>query len=131
MIVLHVQRYKIASCSHDHCSKFLVFTIMRIEACLQDIAIWMALSKLKLNGETELLVIGCTICLLSASQLSSYTAIDGSVIQPSHFTRKIGVIFCNKLNMECQVSAIYKSAFFYIRNISGIRKVLSVNSAKA
>ena len=74
-------------------------TTTRIEACLQDIATWMSLNKLKLNGnKTELLV---------------------------------GVIFDNKLNMERQVSAICKSASFHIRNISRIRKFLSVSSAKA
>ena len=79
--------------------------------------------------KTELLVIGS--CNPPAFQLPSFTAIDGSVIEPSHFARNIGVIFDNKLNMERQVSAICKSAFFHIRNISRIRKFLSVDSAKA
>ena len=120
----------------DDCQVYFSFdsvssaTITRIEACLQDIASWMSLNKLKLNGDkTELLVIGSRN--LSASQLSSFKAIDGSVIRPSHFARNIGVIFENKLNMERQVSAICKSAFFHIRNISRIRKILSVSSAKA
>ena len=105
-------------------------TTTRIEACLQDIGTWMSLNKLKLNGDkTELLVIGSGN--LSASKLSSFTAIDGSVIQPSHSARNIGVIFDNKLNMERQVSAICKSAFFHIQNISRIRKFLSVSSTKA
>ena len=105
-------------------------TITRIEPCLQVIATWMSLNKLKLNGDkTKLLVIGSRN--LSASQLPSFKAIDGSVIQPLHFARNIGVIFDIKLNMERQVSAICKSAFFHIRNISQIRKFLSVNSAKA
>ena len=120
----------------DDCQVYISFdsvssaTITRIEVCLQDIATWMSLNKLKLIGDkTELLVIGSRN--LSASQLPSFKAIDGSVIQPSHFARNIGVIFDNKLNMECQVSAICKSALFHIRNISRIRKFLSVNSAKA
>ena len=105
-------------------------TTMRIEACLQDIGTWMSLNKLKLNDDkTELLVIGSGN--LSASQLPSFTATDGSVIQPSHSAKNIGVIFDNKLNMERQVSAICKSAFFHIRNISRIRKFLSVSSTKA
>ena len=69
--------------------------------------------------KTELLVIGS--CNPPAFQLPSFTAIDGSVIKPSLFARNIGVID-NKLNMERQVSAICKSAFFHIRNISRIRK---------
>ena len=103
----------------DDCQVYFLFdsvssdTITRIKACLQDIATWMSLNKLKLNGDkTELLVIGS--CNLPASQLPSFTAIDGSVIEPSHFARNIGVIFDNKLNMKRQVSAICKSAFFHI-----------------
>ena len=52
-------------------------------------------------------------------------------MQPSHSARNIGVIFDNKLHMERQISAICKSAFFLIRNISWIRKFLSVSSTKA
>ena len=105
-------------------------TTTRIEACLQDIGTWMSLNKLKVNDDkTELLVIGSGN--LSASQLPSFTATDGSVIQPSHSAKNIGVIFDNKLNMERQVSAICKSAFFHIRNISRIRKFLSLSSTKA
>jgi len=56
----------------------------------------MSLNKLKLNSEkTELLVIGSGN--LSVSQLPSFTAMDGSVIQHSHSARNIGVIFDNKL----------------------------------
>ena len=90
----------------------------------------MFLNKLKLNDDnTELLVFG--LHNLSASQLPSFTAIDGSVIQPSPSARNISVISDNKLNMARQVTAIFKSAFFHIRNIFRIRKFLSVNSTKA
>ena len=65
---------------------------------------------------TELLFIGSGN--LPASQLPSFTAIDGSVIQPSRCARNLGAIFDNKLNMERQVSAICKSAFLNIRNIT-------------
>ena len=69
---------------------------------------------------------------LSVSQLPSFTAMNGSVIQPSHSARNIGVICDNKL-IERLVSAICKSQFmfFHIRNISRIRKFLSVNITKA
>ena len=81
----------------DDCEVYFSFhsvssdTVMRIEACLQDIATWMPMNKLKLNGDmTELLVSGS--CNLPASQLPSFTAIDGSVIEPSHFARNIHVV---------------------------------------
>lgn len=57
-------------------------------------------------------------------------AVDGSAIKPPQSASNIGVIFYNKLNMECQVTAIFKSAFFPICNISRSRKFLSAESTK-
>ena len=103
--------------------------VPRIEACLHDIATWMSLNKLKQNGErTELLVIGSQH--LKASQIPSFTAVDGTIIQPSQFASNTGVIFDNKLNLGRQVAAICKSAFFHIRNLSRVRKFLSVGTTK-
>ena len=69
--------------------------VPRIEACLHDIATWMSLSKLKLNGDkTELLVIG------SQHRPVSFTVVDGSVTNPSHSASNIGVIFDNSLIMK-------------------------------
>ena len=84
-------------------------TVSRIKACLQDITAWISLNKLKLNNEkTELLVFG------SQSTLS---AVDGSIIHPSQTARNIGV-------------KSSKSASFHIRNISRIRKFLSIDCIK-
>ena len=71
--------------------------------------------------QTELLVIGTQ--RLSASLIPSFTAVDGSDIQPSKSASNMGVI----LNLERQVAAICKSAFFHIRNLSRIRKFLSTD----
>ena len=90
----------------------------------------MSLNKLKLNGDkTEHLVIGSW--QRPVSQLLSFTAVDGSsAIKPSQFASNIGVIFDNKLNMDRQVTAICKSAFFHICNISRIRTFLSAANTK-
>ena len=54
----------------------------RIEECLQDTTAWMFFNKLKLNSEkTELLVFGPQST--PTSQIRSFTAVDGSIIQPS------------------------------------------------
>ena len=84
----------------------------------------MSLKKLQLNGDkTKLLVIGSWH--RPVSRLLSFTAVDGYTIKPSQFASNIGVIFDNKLNMDRQVTAICKSTFFHIRNISRIRTFLS------
>ena len=101
----------------------------RIELCLHDTATWMSLNKHKLNGDkTELLVTGSQH--RPVSLLLSFTAVDDSVINPSHSVNNIGVIFDSNLNMERQLAAICKSNFFHIRNISRIRKFLSAESTK-
>ena len=72
---------------------------------------WLSLNKLKLNcDKTELLVIGSQHS--PVSQLFSFKAVDGSVINPTHSASNISVIFYNNLNMERQVAVICNSAFF-------------------
>ena len=86
----------------------------------------MSLNKLKLISEkTELLVIGSQIYLPLSFPLLQRLMGLLLLYSPRSLS---GVIFdtCNKLNIERQVAAICKSAFFQIRNISRIRKFLSV-----
>ena len=72
---------------------------------------WLSLNKLKLNcDKTELLVIGLQHS--PVSQLFSFTAVDGSVINPTHSASNISVIFDNNLNMESQAAVICNSTFF-------------------
>ena len=70
------------------------FNIPRIEACLQDIATCMSLNKLKLNGD-KAVSFWSLHRTMSASQLSSFNAIDGSAIELSHSAKNIVVIFHN------------------------------------
>ena len=51
-------------------------------------------------------------------------------IRASVSARNIGVIFDSYMNFECQVSSVCKASFFHIRNVSRIRKYLSVESTK-
>ena len=52
-------------------------------------------------------------------------SIDKCITEPSHFARNIGVIFDNKLNMERQVSAICKAAFFASGIFRGLERFCS------
>ena len=47
------------------------------------------------------------------SQFLFFTAVDDSVINPSHSASNISLIFDNNLNMERKVAAICKYAFFF------------------
>ena len=46
-------------------------------------------------------------------------------IRPSQQTRNLGVIFDDTMSLSPHVNTIVKGAFYYIRNISKIRKYIS------
>lgn len=110
----------------DDCQVYFSFdfvssvTTLKIEGCLPDNATLMYWVKMNLMVTRP--SFWSLDRIMSASQLCSFAAIDGSFIQPLHYATNIGVIFDNKFNMECQVTPICKSLFFHIWNISQIRK---------
>ena len=98
------------------------------EACVKDVSDWMSSNKLKLNSDkTELLLIASRFRPRPHFPLLN---ICGDQIRASASARNIGVIFDSYMNFECQVSSVCKASFFHIRNVSRIRKYLSVESTK-
>ena len=82
--------------------------------------------KLKLNSDkTELLLIASRF---RPRPHFPPLNICGDQIRASVSARNIGVIFDSYMNFECQVSSVCKASFFHIRNVSRIRKYLSVES---
>ena len=51
-------------------------------------------------------------------------------VVPTQSARNLGVVFDNTMNFEKHISEICKSAFFHIRNISQVRRYLSIESTK-
>ena len=103
-------------------------TVSRLEACVKDVSDWMSSNKLKFNSDK-------TKLLLIASRFRPRPHfpplnICGDQIRASVSARNIGVIFDSYKNFECQVSSVCKASFFHIRNVSRIRKYLSVESTK-
>ena len=90
----------------------------------------MSSNKLKLNSDkTELLLIHLVSQFCPKPQLSSLN-VCGDQISPSVSVRNVGVVFDSHMKFEGQVSSICKASFFHIRNISRIRKYLSVENTK-
>ena len=78
----------------------------------------MSLNKLELNKDkTELLY-------LYSHNSYTYT------IQPSLCSRNIGVVFDSTMSMLPHVNSVCKSAFYHLRNISRIRKLLSTKTTE-
>ena len=85
-------------------------------------------NKLKVNSDkTELLLIASQFC--PKSQLSSLN-VCGDQISPSVSVSNVGVVFDSHMKFESQASSICKASFFHIRNISRIRKYLSMHNTR-
>ena len=101
----------------------------KLEACINEIRVWMKANFLKLNdSKTEFLILG------SASQLRDVTTssvrIGDSQIQSSKSARNIGAIFDSSLTMKEHVRAICRACYFHVRNIGKVRKHLTQDAAK-
>ena len=106
----------------------LTNSIAKIEKCLSDLGQWMSLNKLKLNKDkTELLYLYSKYC---PQQSLPSLRFGSDTIQPSLCSRNIGVVFDSTMSMLPHVNSVCKSAFYHLRNISRIRKLLSTTTTE-
>ena len=106
----------------------LTRSIAKIENCLSDLDKWMALNKLKLNKDkTELLYL---YSKHNPQQSIPPLRFGSDIIQPSSSSRNIGVVFDSTMSMLPHIKSVCKSAFYHLRNISCIRKLLSIKTTE-
>ena len=103
-----------------------VDAISRIEACVEDIKIWMRNNFLKLNEDkTELIVITSkdTIC----EKLNISLNIGGcNITHNTSATRNLGVLFDTTCSLKPHVSKICSSINYHLYSIGKIRKYLDI-----
>ena len=106
-----------------------VTQLSKMEACLLDIKEWMAQNFLLLNSDkTEIMVVGPKSL---RHNLSAYmTNIDGLSITSSAVIKDLGVTLDSDLAFDAHIKNISKVAFYYLRNISKIRKIMSLHNAE-
>ena len=105
-------------------------SIRRVEDCLSSVHQWMTSNFLKLNsGKTEVLLIG-TYQQLAKYRLNSISVADIQVTLQQAPLRNLGVVFDANMSMVSHVSSVIKSVTYHTRNVSRIRKYLTVDSAK-
>ena len=100
-----------------------------MEACLLDIKEWMAQNFLLLNSDkTEIMVVGPKSL---RNNLSAYMPnIDGISITSSAVIKDLGVTLDSDLAFDAHIKNISRVAFYHLRNISKIRKMLSLHNAE-
>ena len=92
------------------------------------IDLWMLNNKLKLNsGKTEIIVFSSSYRPRPALE---NLVIASDTVDYSTTAKNIGIIFNNSLSMLPHVTAVGKSSFFHLCNISKIRKFLSYDTCK-
>ena len=101
----------------------------KVEACIAEVRSWMASNYLKLNDDkTEFIVLGSNHHLQKVQKKS--VSVGGISVSSSSSVRNIGAIFDSQMKMDKQVSAICKSAWFHLHQLSKIRKYLSAVQTK-
>ena len=103
--------------------------VSKMENCITEIRKFLIENKLCNNSEkTELLLIGdrSKLAQLHIDSIS----IDNTVIKATDNVKNLGVFFDKHMSMEKQVNSMCKKAYYNIKNISKIRKSLSLDDAK-
>uniref|UniRef100_A0A3B3TA27 Reverse transcriptase domain-containing protein n=1 Tax=Paramormyrops kingsleyae TaxID=1676925 RepID=A0A3B3TA27_9TELE len=101
--------------------------LSRLEDCLLDIRCWMAKKFLMLNTEkTEVLVIGPK----AARNTLHHLSISGLPTQPNTVVRNLGLLVDSDLCFDAHIKSITRTAFYHLRNIAKLRKMLSLCDAE-
>ena len=100
------------------------FAVAAMEACVRDVRKWMTQEKLKLNDKkTEIMVIGTEVQLKEVNITN--LVIGKSAVAPSRNPiRNLGFWFDSSLKMDTQITKTCKVGFFYLHNLSRIRRYL-------
>ena len=103
--------------------------LIKLQACLTDIKNWMTSNFLLLNSDkTEVIVLGPKH--LRNSLISDTTTLDGITMASSSTVRNLGVMFDQDMSFNSHIKHISRTAFFHLRNISKIRRILSQKDAE-
>jgi len=96
----------------------------KLEKCIDEIRAWMTAYKLKLNDDkTEFMIISSRHMLKKFEGLSLH--IGATEVSSVRAARSLGVMMDTVMNMDAQVTAVCKSAYYQLHNIGSIRKYLS------
>ncbi len=66
----------------------------------------------------------------TSNNLEHCLTLDGCSVDSLSSARNLGVLFDSNLSFDSHVSSICKTAFFYLKNISKLRPMLSMSNAE-
>ena len=112
------------------CTNDMELSKTRVEACVRDIDLWMVQNRLKLLNQEKTEVLVFSSRYRPRPNIHDLTTVD-EVVNCSSTAKDIGVTLDESLSMAPHVTAVCKSAFFHLRNISKIRKFLNMETTKS
>jgi len=88
----------------------------RLEACVEDIKLWMERNFLKLNdSKTEFIIFGTSTDIAKVTEWT--LSIGTSEILPSTTIRNIGAVMDTALTMESHINSTIRSCYGQLRNL--------------
>lgn len=101
----------------------------RMEACIEEIRLWMTENFLKLNdSKTEFIMFGTSNDLAKVTEWT--VSVGSSEVMPSTSVRNIGAMLDSALTMNSHINSIIRSCYFQLRSLAKIRKYLTIEAAK-
>ena len=101
-----------------------------IEACIDEIRVWMAKNMLKLNdSKTEILLIGSRTQIKIVKQIG--VRVGTHMVQSTTGLRNLGAYFDHTMSMSLFISEKCKSLSHPLRSIAKIRKYLTNSTAQS
>ena len=90
---------------------------------------WMTRNLLKSNGDKTEILIATSKKFKNLSTVDRVT-LDSAALYPSANIRNLGAVFDNTMDMEAFINSKCKAARYSLRNISRVRKSLTMDACK-
>ena len=116
-----------ATVGRDQC---IAAALLKIEACVVEVADWMVRNQLKLNKDKSQTIIFHTVKQSPHVPVDTYVKIAGQRVRLATSVRNLGVLFDSALTMESQVASVAKTCYYQIRNIGQIRSCITSDACK-
>ena len=127
---LHGHCYADDTQTYVHCSVAAASEIhLRLLPCIESIDSWMAVNRLKLNGDkTEFMWVGSKRNLQKIQQ--NALPVSGASVVPTSVVRDLGVYIDSELSMKDHVNKLTRRCYFQLRQLRVIRRSLTKEAAR-
>ena len=103
--------------------------LKKIEACVEEIRIWMIQHRLMMNDNNTKFIVIISIGNSNKVSVDSITIVESNV-PPAPSARYIGVIFDQSFSFNDHISKLCQSGYFWLRNIRRVRRCLTLTATQ-